>query len=126
MYPHLITITVRDRVEPDPNAVVRACVAAKNMQATLWVLGTTGKRYALNGADVDRFTNEQYMKAAQQRMLYVSDERPERWGFCADFDVDTGAPVLMEKYDDVFARRSKQGPGPKAVEGTQGTIDTTV
>jgi hypothetical protein len=104
-------------VEADPNAVVRACVAAKNLQATLWILGTSGKRYALHGPDVDRYTNEQYMTAAKQGMLYVSDG--DIWGFCADFDRDTGAPVLMEKYQDVFARRSKAGPqAGKAAEQT--------
>jgi hypothetical protein len=120
MYPYLITINKRRRVEPDPNDVVRATVAAQNMQATLWILGTSGKRYAVNGENVAKYTNEQYMTAAQQGMLYVSDG--EVWGFCADFDRDTGAPVLMEKFDDVFARRSKKGP--QAAEQQAATNET--
>lgn len=121
MDPYLITITVRKRVEADPSAVIRACVAAKNLQATLWVLGTSGRRYALNGNEVDRFTIQQYTKAAQQGMLYVSDAQPERWGFCANFDQETGAPVLMEKYEAAFARRSKSGEAPEAA--VQGTLE---
>lgn len=108
MDPYLITMTVSERVEADPNAVTRACVDAQNMKATLWLLGTTGSRRQLQGEQVTRFLPDQYMAAAKAGLLYVQRTDP-RWAFCAGFDMQTGAPSLMEKYDDAFARRSYAG-----------------
>lgn len=110
MDPYLITITIRQRVEAEPNAVVRACIEARNLKATLWLLGTTGSRRALQGEQVARFNPEQYMQAAKAGLLYLTQE--ERWGFCAGFDAKTGAPSLMERYEDAFARRSYAGSKP--------------
>lgn len=118
MEKHLITITVRERVEPDPNAVVRATTNAQQMKWKLWLLGGKGSRRCLQGQQVIKYTNDQYMQAARAGLLY-SEREPEvseLWAFSPHLDGHTGLPQLMEPYDFAFAKRSPEGVQGKQVD----------
>ena len=108
----LITLTIRTRVEPDPNKVLKVVLAAKDHKGRLWVLGQSGSRRALQGSQVDAFgTSERYMKAAQYGLLYYEalPEQSEVWAFAPGVDPGTKLPVLLERYDVAFAKRSHEG-----------------
>jgi hypothetical protein len=115
MEKYLITLTIRTRVDPDPNHVVKALELARNHKATLWLLGTKGSRRTLRGEQVVHFTPQQYTDAARHGLLYIEldgEAYPDRapvWAFAPGVDADTGLPVLMETYDHAFAMRSHAG-----------------
>jgi hypothetical protein len=95
MEKHLINLKYSERVEPDPNAVVRAVQAAREMKTRLWLLGTKGSKRALQGEQVASWTSEQYMKYADAGLLYV--ERDELWAFAPALDANTFLPVLLDR-----------------------------
>lgn len=108
MDPHLIAMTVMDRVEPTTDAVIRACVDAQNMKTRLCLLGTKGSYRYLQGDQVAKLaTTEKYLLAAQQRLLYVVHH--EQMAFAAALDPQNNLPVMMEDYNEAFRRRSYAG-----------------
>lgn len=119
MDPHLINMTILDRVDADVNEVIRASVAAGEGKTRLCVLGTKGSYRYLQGEQVAKLaTTEKYLLAAQQGLLYV--ERTTQMAFAAALDNDSGLPVLLENYDDAFRKRSYAGTAsPANVKGAE-------
>lgn len=108
----LISLTIRTRVEPDPNAVVRALERATNLRGKLWVLGAKGSRRTLQGQQVNAFGEpERYMQYAKAGLLYYEPEHEhaEQWAFSPGTDAGTQLPLLLERYDVAFAKRSYVG-----------------
>lgn len=124
MEKYLITTTIRERVDADPNAVVRATTNAQSMKWKLWLLGGKGSRRCLQGDQVLKYTNDQYAQAARGGFLYIEREAEisEQWAFSPHLDGHTGLPQLMELYDHVFAKRSPEGM--PAGKGGQTTINS--
>lgn len=118
MEKHLIHLTTCTRIEGEPNAVTRALVSATEMKTCLWLLGRKGSKRRLQGAQVAALgTPQQYTKAAEEGLLY--EEGSEGWAFAPELDESTRLPLLMERYDEAFAKRSYAGKG----EETQATMD---
>lgn len=118
MEKHLLTITIRTRVEPEH--VVKALSDAVNMKAALWLLGPRGSRRRLQGhQQVNQWRPDQYQEAARRGLLYLEPEASEAWAFCPDLDATTGLPLLLEAYDLAFAKRSPEGPQAKEPEAAQ-------
>lgn len=109
MEQHLIRMTIHHRVEPDANAVVRACVDAQNMKTRLCLMGPKGSMRYLQGPQVAQMANpQQYLTAAQGGFLYVEVEQPV-FAFAPALDPTSGLPVLLDGYEDAFAKRSYEG-----------------
>ncbi len=114
MEKYLISLTIRVRVEPDPNEVVRATTNAQAMKWRLLLLGTKGSYRMLQGEQVTAFSNANYMEAAKAGLLYVElePEISQRRAFSPEIDKATGMPLLLERYEDAFARRQQDGAVP--------------
>ncbi|MBL8002867.1 MAG: hypothetical protein JNL05_13000 [Flavobacteriales bacterium] len=119
MEKYLLTITVRVRIAPDPNQVVKATTEAAAMKAKLWVLGAKGSRTCLQGDQVAKFGQpERYMKFAEAGLLYVEldpsayPDKSVLWAFAPTLDSATGLPTLMERFDHAFAKRQPDGQAP--------------
>ncbi len=122
MEKHLVTITMRTRVEPVVNDVVKACELAQNMRAKLWLLDGKGGRRCLQGSQVAQLNPGLYMEAAKAGLLYVELEeaaypsRAPKWFFCSAKDAN-GLPVDAEPYELAHAKRSKEGVASAPAQG---------
>lgn len=115
MDPYLISLTVLTRVAHEPNAVVKALETAVNVKGSLVLLGTKGSMRKLQGHQVNLFGSpERYMQYAEHGLLYLELDGPPRYAFAAELDGQTGLPLLMECYNDAFARRSYAGAAKPA------------
>lgn len=122
MEKHLITMTIRTRVEPGEEQ--KAMIHAAESKHALVLLGPKGSRRFLIGQDqVGRYRPDQYAEAARRGMLYVQPlDGGERSAFAPNLDPETGLPLLMEDYDTAFARRSKEGVVAKPAEPEQAKL----
>ena len=123
MEKHLITMTIRTRVEPGEEQ--KAMIHAAEGKHALVLLGTKGSRRILVGQEqVGKFRPDQYAQAARLGLLYVQAlDGAERTAFAPELDPGTGLPLLMEDYDTAFARRSKEGVVATEPEPAQASMD---
>ena len=101
MEKYLITMTVYERIEADPNAIIRALVQLREGKGRLILLGRKGSMHAM--PDEHKYTHEQLHKAAQEGLLYT--EGKKAIAFAPDLDAATGLPLLMDEYQEAFRRR---------------------
>lgn len=122
MEKHLITMTIRTRVEPGEEQ--KAMIHAAESKHALVLLGPKGSRRFLIGHEqVGRYRPDQYAAAARLGMLYVQPlDGGERSAFAPSLDEGTGLPLLMEDYDTAFARRSKEGVVEKPAQPEQAKL----
>lgn len=117
MEKHLIILTVCTRVEPDVNVVTKALELTRNHKARLWLLDAKGGRRALQGDHVLQMNPGDYTTAARNGLLYIEldatafPSRGPKWAFSPGLDEGTGLPVVMERYEEAFVKRSYAGDG---------------
>ena len=125
MQPILIAMTIHHQVEAEVNAVIRACTDAQNMKTRLCLLGPKGSMRYLQGAQVGHMAKpEQYLKAAQGGFLYTTEDKVV-FAFAPALDPTSGLPVLMEGYEDAFAKRSYAGRAAAAPAQAAMEMDAT-
>ncbi len=117
MEKHLIILTVCTRVEPDVNVVTKALELTRNLKARLWLLDSQGGRRALQGDQVLHLNPGDYTVAAQNGLLYIEldatayPSRGPKWAFAPALDEGSGLPLMMERYEEAFVKRSYAGTG---------------
>lgn len=123
MEKHLITMTIRTRVEPGEEQ--KAIIHAAEEKIALVLLGTKGSSRTLIGLEqVGKYRPDQYAVYARMGLLYVQPlSGAERQAFAPALDEKSGLPVLLQDYHEAFAMRSKEGVQQPAAEAAQTTRD---